>query len=135
MSDLFRIKVVYSTSHLLFPKIIITVLAILAVILLIQRIVDTKKNNKPFFNKDFKFFNEDCDKMKLAGSAILLVTYCVAMNYIGFVVASIIFISLFHILYAEKRTLKRIMVSIGISVVETLLVWYVFANLLYVTLP
>ncbi len=135
MADLFRIKVVYSTSHLLFPKIIITILIILAVIMLIQRIVDTKKNNKPFFNKEFKFFDKDCDKVKLAGSAILLIAYCFAMNFIGFIAGSIIFISLFHILYAEKRTLKRILTSIGISTVETLLVWYVFAQLLYVTLP
>lgn len=135
MSDLFRIKVVYSTSHLLFPKIIIAILIILAVIMLIQHIVETKKNNKPFFNKEFKFFNEDCDKVKLAGSAILLVAYCFAMNYIGFVIGSIIFISLFHILYAEKRTLKRIIISVGISVIETFLVWYIFAKLLYVTLP
>ncbi len=135
MADLFRIKVVYSTSHLLFPKIIITILIILAVIMLLQRIVDTKKNKKPFFNKEFKFFDKDCDKVKLAGSAILLVAYCVAMNYIGFIAGSIIFISLFHILYAEKRTLKRILTSIGISSVETLLVWYVFSQLLYVTLP
>lgn len=135
MSDLFRIKVVYSTSHLLFPKIIIAILIILAVIMLIQHIVETKKDNKPFFNKNFKFFNEDCDKVKLAGSAILLVAYCFAMNYIGFVIGSIIFISLFHILFAEKRTLKRIIISIGISVIETFLVWYIFAKLLYVTLP
>ena len=135
MADLFRIKVVYSTSHLLFPKIIIAILIILAVIMLIQRIVDTKKNNKPFLNKEFKFFNEDCDKVKLAGSAVLLVAYCFAMNFIGFIAGSIIFISLFHILYAEKRTLKRILTSIGISTVETLLVWYVFSQLLYVTLP
>ena len=135
MADLFRIKVVYSTSHLLFPKIVIGLLVILAVIMLIQRFLDTKKNNKPFFNKDFKFFNEDCDKLKLAGSAILLVAYCIAMNFIGFIAGSIIFISLFHILYAEKRTLKRILISIGISTGETLLVWYIFANLLYVTLP
>ncbi len=135
MADLFRIKVVYSTSHLLFPKIIIAILIILAVIMLIQRIVDTKKNKKPFFNKEFRFFEKDCDKVKLAGSAILLVAYCFAMNFIGFIAGSIIFISLFHILFAEKRTLRRIITSIGISTVETFLVWYVFANLLYVTLP
>lgn len=132
---MFKINVVYSTSHLLFPKIVIAILIILAVIMLIQRFLDTKKNNKPFINKDFKFFNEDCDKVKLAGSAILLVAYCFAMNFIGFLAGSIIFISLFHILYAEERTVKRILISIGISVGETLLVWYVFANLLYVTLP
>ncbi len=135
MSEFFRIKVVYSTSHLLFPKIVIAILAILLVIMIIQRFIETKKENKPFINKDFKFFKEDYDKLKLAGSAVLLVAYCAAMNYLGFVAGSIIFISLFHILYAEKRTLKRILISIGISTAETLLVWYVFAQLLYVTLP
>ncbi len=135
MSEFFKIKIIYSTSHLLFPKIVITILIILFVIMMIQRFLDTKKDNKPFINKDFKFFKEDCDKVKLAGSAILLVTYCFAMSLMGFIAGSIIFISLFHILFAEKRTLKRILLSIGISTGETLLVWYIFANLLYVTLP
>ena len=135
MAEFFKIKIVYSTSHLLFPKIIIAILVILFVIMMIQRFFDTRKNNKPFINKDFRFFNKDCDKFKLAGSAILLVAYCFALNLIGFIAGSIIFISLFHILFAEKRTLKRILISIGISTVETLLVWYIFANLLYVTLP
>ena len=135
MSEFFKIKIIYSTSHLLFPKIVITILLVLFVIMMIQRFLDTKKDNKPFINKDFKFFKEDCDKVKLAGSAILLVAYCFAMSLMGFIAGSIIFISLFHILFAEKRTLKRILLSIGISTGETLLVWYIFANLLYVTLP
>lgn len=135
MSEFFKVKIVYSTSHLLFPKIVIAILAILFVIMMIQRFLDTRKKNKPFINKEFKFFDKDCDKFKLAGSTILLIAYCFALSLIGFIAGSIIFISLFHILYAEKRTLKRILISIGISTGETLIVWYIFANLLYVTLP
>ena len=49
--------------------------------------------------------------------------------------AAIIFISLFNILYTGKKEVKSIAISIGISVVETLLIWFVFGYIFNITLP
>jgi hypothetical protein len=135
MTNFLAIKIVHSQSHMFFPKIIITVLAILFVIMMVQRYFDRKKQNKPFINHDFKFFIKGFDKIKLFGTVILLVLYVGTMNITGFLLGSIIFISLFNILYAGSKEIKSIIASIGIASLESVIVWYVFGQLLAVTLP
>lgn len=136
MSDFFNVKIVYSQSHMIVPKIIFVILIILAVIILLQSIMEAKKQNRSFMNfKSKKFFIDNFDKMKLFGTVALLILYILGMNLLGFIVSSIIFISLFNILYTGKKDKKSIAVSIGISIVETLLIWFIFGYIFNITLP
>jgi hypothetical protein len=136
MSDFFKVKIVYSQSHTVFPKIIFVILIIFAVILLIQSLMKAKKENRSFLDfKGKKFFIEKYDKLKFYGTIVLLILYILSLNLLGFLPASIIFISLFNILYAGKKEPKSIAISIGISIVESLLIWFVFGYLFEVTLP
>lgn len=135
MLGLFKLKIVYSQSHWVMPKIIIGVLAILAVIILIQEMMKAKKENRPLINFKKKFFAENYDKKKLFGSVGLLAAYVVLMKFIGFIAGSIIVISLFNILFDNKRDKKSIAINIGISVIETMVLWFFFGYVFEITLP
>ena len=136
MVGLLKISFKHSTSHEVFPQIILGILAIFLGLLLIQAIVKAAQTRKPLFQvKGKRFFIDNYDKLKLFGSLVLLVLYALTMPTIGFIFSGILFISLFHLLYAGRKDLKSIAFSIGLSVVETYAVWFVFGQLLNVTLP
>lgn len=136
MSDLFKIKIVYSQSHLVMPRIVVGILVILGIIILIQETMKAKRENRPLINlKDKRFFVENYDKLKLFGSMILLFAYIPAMQFLGFIIASIIIISLFNILFSPKKDKKSIIFCIVISVIETLILWFVFGYIFEITLP
>lgn len=136
MSDLFKIQIVHSQSHKIVPRIAIGILVILAIIILIQSILKAKQEKRPLLDfKGKRFFIENYDKVKFFGTAVLLVLYIAFMNLAGFIVASIIFLSLFNILYSGKKEPKEIAISVGIAVMETLVIWVVFGYIFDITLP
>lgn len=135
MPDL-KLKIIHSQSHTIFPKIVFYILILLLLIMLIQAMMKAKKENKPLLNfKDKKFFVENPDKVKLFGTLVLLIVYVVSMKLIGFIPSSIISLTLFNLLYAAKRDKKEIRNSIGISIIETMLIWVVFGYMFNITLP
>lgn len=136
MGDLFKLKIVHSQSHWFFPKIIIGILIVLGLILIIQGIVKAKKENRPFIQfKGKRFFVEDYDKVKLFGTVILFVLYIIFLNIVGFIIAGIIFITLFNILYATERNVKQVVVSVIISTIASVVLWFIFGYIFNVTLP
>ena len=136
MADLFKVKIVHSQSHLVFPKIVACILVILLVVIIIQEYLKAKNAGKKLFNfKDKKFFVENYDKLKFFGSIILFVLYILFLEILGFLVASIIFITLFNILFAPVRDKKSIINSVIISVVASVVLWYSFGYVFNITLP
>lgn len=132
----FKLKIIHSQSQSVFPKIVFYILIFLLVIMLVQAVMKAKKENRPLFNfKDKKFFVENPDKVKLFGTLILLIVYVVSMKLIGFIPSSILSLTLFNLLYAAKRDKREIRNSIGISIVETMLIWVVFGYMFNITLP
>lgn len=135
MPDL-KIRIVYSQSHTVFPRIIFGVLIIFALIIIIQSIMKSMREKKAIISFDNRrFFIEQFDKTKLFGSLALLVAYSLALKFIGFLLSGIIFISLFNILFSGDRSKKGIIKSIIISTIETLIIWFVFGYLFNITLP
>lgn len=149
-----RISYKPSTSHWLFPPMIMGILVFLMVIMLIQRAIKCKKQGKPFFNfKNYHFFVANWDKVRLPGSLLLLLLYIPAMNFMGFLPASIIFIFLFNVLFvgiaqlasipAAFKTKKfwsnpdfrSLLISLIISVVSSTLIWFLFGTVFKITLP
>lgn len=132
----FKLPIVYSTSHEVVPRIIFGVLVILAFIIFIQYVLKIRKENGKLFSlKGKHFFEENYDKVKLFGSAILLLIFMLIMKPLGFILSSIIIVSLLNILFSAKYGKKDIMLSIGISVIETMTVWFIFGYLFEITLP
>jgi hypothetical protein len=136
MADLFKIKIIHSQSHLVFPKIVIGVLLILLVVMIIQAIVKARKENKPLLNlKNKKFFVENYDKIKLFGSLALFVLYVLSLELLGFLIASIVFITLFNILFAATKSKKSLINSVIISVIASFTLWFLFGYVFNITLP
>lgn len=135
MADLFKIKIVYSTSHLIMPKIVVCILIILALIMLLQEIIKGKKEGRSFSFKGKKIFIENYDKVRLWGTLILFIFYILALEMIGFLTSSLIFIFLFNVLFAGSKNKKSILTSAIISIVSSVSIWYIFGFLFNITLP
>lgn len=149
-----KIDYVPSKSHWLVPPIIMGILAILLVIMMIERYFETKKSGKPFINlSGYRFFKENWDKLRLIGGLLLFVIYIKAMDFIGFLPASIICIFLFNVLFTGVKELKEaaagvkektfyrnsgfksVANSIIISTVFAVGVWFIFGQVFQITLP
>lgn len=136
MADFFKVKIIHSQSHLVFPKIVIGILLILLVVMIIQSVLKAKKENKPLFNlKNKKFFVENYDKLKLFGSIGLFVLYILSLEILGFLVASIVFITLFNILFAASKQIQSLINSVVISTIASFALWFLFGYVFNVTLP
>ncbi|HKL59896.1 MAG TPA: tripartite tricarboxylate transporter TctB family protein [Sphaerochaeta sp.] len=151
---MFRVKYKPSTSHWIFPPIIMGILGFLLVVMAIQRLVKCKKQGKPFFAwKNYSFFEENWDKVRLLGSLVLMVLYFPAMNLLGFLPASILFVFLFNVLFTgiqqlasipvafktrkfwSNRDFRSLLNSLIISVVSSTIIWLIFGKLFKITLP
>lgn len=131
-----KLNFVHSEAHTVFPKIIIGVIIFFAAVMLVQALLKAKREKKPLFSFAGKrFFKEDYDRKKLFGSMVLLVLYIICLPLLTFIPASIVFISLFNILYENKMNKKAIAISIATSAVEVLAIWYVFGYWFEITLP
>ncbi|MFC4557820.1 tripartite tricarboxylate transporter TctB family protein [Virgibacillus kekensis] len=134
MKDFFTLEMTYSTYHLIFPRIIISILITLGIILLITNLYKRLKAGK-LSDWQFKFFSKNYDKLKFYGSIALLIVYTLALQWIGFILASIVFMILITLLYIGNVKKKSIIVSITNSLTTTIVVWYIFGRLFDITLP
>lgn len=131
-----NIEIVHSQSHLLFPKIIIFIVGLLGLALIIQRFLSSRKINRKFLNLgEFTFFEENIDKIKFFGTIIGLAIFVLLMQTVGFIVGSFVGLSILNIIYNGWGNKKTIIKSLIISLIETLVVWYLFSNIFGVTLP
>jgi hypothetical protein len=134
-----------------------TLMGIFFVILCIQRAARCRKEHLaflPFMNRNAagertgRFFIPGWDKMRFLGTIVLFILYGISMQFIHFLPASIIFVFLFNIVYSgvftdraetkamSKKQLTRSLVnSFIISVVGSVLIWFLFAKVFVVTLP
>lgn len=136
--DLFRINVVYSTQHWIFPTIVIGILAILGAVILLAEGRARVKAGKGFFSFDGHFFEENYDKVKFWGTIALLVVYFFLLDKIGFTVCSMLCLFLFNTLFGGMEKLKDkkyILISVVVSVVSTLVISILFGTVFDITLP
>ncbi len=137
MGDLFRINVVYSTQHWIFPTITICILAILGAVIIITEGRARVKAGGGFFAKSGRFFEENYDKFQFWGTIGLLALYFLLLDVIGFTVCSMVFLFLFNMLFGGKANLnvKYIRNSAIISVVSTLIISILFGTVFNISLP
>lgn len=150
---MFRINFKFSTAHLIMPKAIGCILAILLAIILVRRFFRCRKEGKPFFKTDKPFFYKETDKVKLIGCLILLILYPLAMKAIHFLPSSIIMIFLFNVLfcgiekvkgcvqavkdglYWKNSDFKSVAISFIVAVVSSTIIWFIFGFVFKITLP
>lgn len=151
---MFRVSYKPSTSHWLFPPIILGILALLLAVMIAQRAIERRRTGRPFFNMEkMRLFEPGCDALKLFGSVALFVLYIYAMEFVGFLASSIVVVFLYSVLFFGVERLKEIpaaiasgrpwtngafrsvCVSLLLSVLFSTSVWFLFARVFKITLP
>ncbi|MDR1932357.1 MAG: tripartite tricarboxylate transporter TctB family protein [Spirochaetales bacterium] len=135
MDSFFKLEVQYSTSHLFFPKIVIGILVVLAVIMAVKYALARARGKQPLVSRNWSFFVKDADFFMLFGSLGLFILYILALKPLGFLVSSLIFIFLFNLLFCRTFKLKSVFISLIISVISCVLVWYLFSVVFNISLP
>ncbi len=128
------INVVYSTEHLIVPRIIILILCVLFAAIVITEGRARLAKGESFLAFPKKFFKENPDFIKLVGTLVLFVGYIICMDIFGFTLTSIIFVFLFNILYAGTNP-KSIAISLLISLTASLIISIAFGVFFKITLP
>ena len=143
-----------STSHWIFPPMIMWILAILFTAMMIIRFFRCRRSKTPFFAfiKN-RFFVEHWDKLRLTGTVVLFILYILFMEIIGFLAASIIFVFLYNILYAgagqfkeipgafrgkepfKNPAVRSVVISLVIAVAFSVIIWFLFGKVFKITLP
>lgn len=120
------------------------IIAILFVILVIQRIIKCVKTKTPFINlKGYHFFVPNYDKVKFWGAIVLIVAYFATLEPLGFLLSSCIFISLFALLFSEaivgpkgfKFQPKKALTSLLVGVISSSFIYVLFYHIFNITLP
>lgn len=149
---MFKISYRPSTSHWLFPPIVIGILIILLAAITLRRYLRCRKSGEPFIKLNgYLFFVKGWDRMRFIGTFVLFVFYVFSMNLFGFLASSIVFIFLYNVLYvgvdrlfglpAEARAgnaapvVRSLAVSLAISVISSASIWYLFGQVFKITLP
>ncbi|OCX62250.1 hypothetical protein BFP70_14340 [Thioclava sp. SK-1] len=139
MGDLTRVTINFDTSHLLFPTLIGCVLGLLALAIVIR-------DRKSVLNahRHWAQVMRATDKPRFFGTLALTILYFSLMvpvgdiwpnTGMGFLLCSIPFVALTGLLFMHDRSLKHALPMLIVSVVAPLIVWWLFTDLFYLTLP
>ena len=139
MGGLTRVSIDFSTSHLVFPAIIGAVLLVLGL-----AIVATRWRQLAGAGGYWAGVMAATDKPRFFGTIALTLVYFLLMvpvgdfwpnTGMGFLLCSIPYVALMGLLYLHEKT-RALLLALGIvSLVAPLIVWWVFANVFFLTLP
>lgn len=139
MGDLTKVTIDFSTSHLLFPKIIASVLVILGLMILVRErkgILASGSHWAHIFSK--------MDKIRFFGTIALTLTYFSLMvpvgdiwpnTGMGFLLCSIPFVFLSGLLFLHDATPRSVATIAAVALIIPTLVWWLFTEVFFLTLP
>ena len=139
MGELTRIKVDFATSHLIFPALIGAILLILGVAILI-----TQRREVLGAATMWRDTFAQMDKPRFFGALVLTILYFSLMvpvgdfwpnTGMGFLLCSIPFVLLTGMLFMHERTLPRLIPVFIVALAGPLLVWWLFSDIFFLTLP
>lgn len=139
VNELTRVKVDFATSHLIFPTLIGLVLLALGVAILI-----TRRREVLASATLWRETLAGMDKPRFFGTLALTVLYFSAMvpvgefwpnTGMGFLLCSIPFVALTGILFMHGRTGRAIVPVLITALAGPLLVWWLFSDIFFLTLP
>ncbi|MUK87605.1 hypothetical protein GMD78_04220 [Ornithinibacillus sp. L9] len=119
-----------------YPKLIASLLALFATILLIKKTIELVREKSLGFEGGMKkYLLTQWNEYKFVVLILLtLGLYILLMNVIGFMVSSIAFIIITGLIIGPRKK-KNIMLISLISLIVTLGMYYFFENVLYVRFP
>ncbi|WP_102222889.1 tripartite tricarboxylate transporter TctB family protein [Acidimangrovimonas sediminis] len=139
MADLFKVHINFATSQLIFPTIIACVLAVLGIAIAI-----THRHRIAGAGAHWRAIAGRMDKMRFFGAIGLTLVYFSTMQPVGnlwpntgmgFLLTSIPFVFLCGVLFLHDRRPGNMIGLTVAALVAPTLVWWVFADLFFLTLP
>ena len=139
MGELTRVSIDFETSHLIFPTLIGIVLVLLGAAILVQnrrRIVGAAGY--------WSATVAGMDKVRFLGTVALTVIYFSLMvpvgdiwpnTGLGFLLCSIPYVLLTGLLFMHDRRPRRLVPVLVMALVAPTLVWWLFTDLFFLTLP
>lgn len=139
MESLIHVTVDFQTSHLIFPTLIAIILALLGL-----AIVISKRRQIATAPGYWRSLFDRMDKPRFFGTIALTILYFSLMvpvgdlwpnTGLGFLLCSIPYILLTGLLFLHERSLRRAVPVTITAVIAPLLVWWLFTDLFFLTLP
>ena len=139
MGEWTRVEIDFATSHLIFPTLIGIVLLVLGAAILVTQRRDVLASGA-MWRETFARM----DKPRFFGALGLTVLYFSLMvpvgdiwpnTGMGFLLCSIPFVALTGLLFMHDRSALKAIPVLIIAVLGPLLVWWLFSDVFYLTLP
>ena len=137
-----RVLIDFEESHLFFPRIILGLLVVMALLLMIRFLPAKIRANRS--GETVRFFSADSHKGRVGLTLALLLLYFWGMDWVGgffpnqgygFLFCSIVFMLISSFLFMGERTKKKMIVGIANSLLTPLLAWILFGQIFHITLP
>ena len=139
MGDLTRVTVDFGTSHLIFPTLVGIVLALLGIAILV-----TNRRQIAGSGGYWRGILHDMDKARFVGTVVLTIVYFLLMvpvgnvwpnTGLGFLICSIPYVFLTGALFLHRRAPRDLLPVAIAALVAPTLVWWLFTDLFFLTLP
>ena len=139
MGSLTQVTIDFDTSHLVFPKLILAVLLLLGAAILFTRRREIAGAGA-FWQNTYT----NMDKPRFLGTLALTVAYFSLMvpigniwpnTGLGFLICSIPFVLLSGLIFMGDITRKKVIPLAIVAAVVPTTVWYLFAEVFFLTLP
>ncbi|WP_417505181.1 tripartite tricarboxylate transporter TctB family protein [Marinomonas gallaica] len=140
-SSLNSVSIDFDQSHLFFPRIIITLVAILAVVILVTNFRPVMRAIR---SGRYQFFVKNADFFRLLATLALIPAYFWLMDFIGmalpnmglgFLLSSIPFVFLMSMLYCHEKTRRNVIIISANALIAPTFVWVVLYHFFLVSMP
>ncbi|MAC78170.1 MAG: tripartite tricarboxylate transporter [Rhodobacteraceae bacterium] len=139
MGALTQVTIDFDTSHLLFPRLIGFILAGLGIAILV-----TRRHRIATAGAYWRGILGDMDKLRFFGALILTILYFSLMvpvgdfwpnTGLGFLICSIPYVFATGVLFMHQRPWRDLGIMAVIAVIGPTLVWWLFTEIFFLTLP
>lgn len=143
LSSLLKVSIDFEQSHLFFPRIVISLLVIMLVLIALvnhRRLVEIVRTR----GVGLAFFEPDADKFRLFATLGLVVVYFVSMDALSpvfpntglsFLFCSMAFIFVLSLVYLHEYSRRTLLAVCLNALISPLVAWYVLGSLFDITLP
>jgi hypothetical protein len=139
MGDLTSVTIAFETSHLVFPTLVGIVLAVLGLAILVKHRREIA-GAAGYWQETLRRM----DKLRFFGAIALTVVYFLLMvpvgniwpnTGLGFLICSIPYVFLAGVLFLHQRVPRQLLPVAVTAVAAPTLVWWLFTDLFFLTLP
>ncbi|MGB0659055.1 MAG: tripartite tricarboxylate transporter TctB family protein [Mangrovicoccus sp.] len=139
MGGLTQVTINFDTSHLIFPILIACVLGVLGLAIVIRDRAELAQAGS-----HWRRIWTEMDRFRFLGVLVLTVVYFLAMvpvgnvwpnTGLGFLICSVPFVFLTGCLFSHDRSVATLLPIGVVSLIAPALVWWLFTELFFLTLP